>query len=85
MTQFIKREFKGGNAVENFPCGRTKTAIIINCIGDHLYHDLIKDMRKTPFSIMVDGSNDSGVIIMFPISVRIFDINYRGTMTNFLT
>ena len=34
-------------------------------------------MKSTPFCIMVDKSNDAGLEKMFPISVRIFDINYN--------
>ena len=36
-----------------------------------------------PFSIMLDGSNDNGLEKMFPITVRIFDINFSRVMTKF--
>ena len=44
MTQYIKGEFIGSKAAGNFPCGRSETAAIINCIGDHLWHELIREM-----------------------------------------
>ena len=30
---------------------------------------------------MLDGSNDTGVLIIFPVAVRIFDINHQRIMT----
>ena len=33
---------------------------------------------------MLDGSNDSGLYKMFPVTVRIFDNNFGRIMTKFL-
>ena len=33
---------------------------------------------------MLDGSNDSRLYKMFPVTVRIFDINFGRTMIKFL-
>ena len=35
-------------------------------------------MSKEAFSIMIDGSNDTGILTMNPITVRIFDLNRNG-------
>ena len=40
-------------------------------------------MAQSPFSLMVDGSNDAGLEKMFPISIRIFDVNFNRIMTKF--
>ena len=77
LTPYIKNEFKGSNVAKKIFYGRTKTAAIINCIGDDIRNELLRDMKRTPFSIMVDGSNDAGLEKMFPISVHIFDVNYN--------
>ena len=61
LTQYVKGEFKDSKAAKNFSCGRTKTAAIINCIGGDIKQELVKDMYQSPFSIMVDGSNDAGL------------------------
>ena len=76
LTQYVKGEFKDNKAAKNFSCGRTKTAATINCIGDNIKQELVKDVSQSPFSIMVDGSNDAGLEKMFPICVCIFDINF---------
>lgn len=41
-------------------------------------------MRAQPFSICVDGSNDQGLQKMYPISVRIYDVNRSAVVTRFL-
>ena len=38
-----------------------KAAPIIDCLGKHIEKDLIKDIRSSPFNLMVDGSNDTGL------------------------
>ena len=83
LTPYIQLEFKGPKAAENFSCRRTKTAAIVNCLGSHYQKELISDLRSTPFSIMLDGSNDTGLAKMFPVTVRVFDINFKRVMTKF--
>ena len=33
---------------------------------------------------MLDGSNDPGLAKMFPVTVRVFDVNFNRVMTKFL-
>lgn len=82
MTRFISKEFKGCPAADQFACGRTKTAAIVNWIGGHMKEELISTMKTGPFSIMLDASNDTGLYKMFPVTVRIFDTNFDRIMTS---
>ena len=66
------------------PVAETKTAAIINCVGSHMKNALVEDMKNNPFSIMINGSNDSKLHKMFPLTVHIFDINFGCIMTKFL-
>ena len=75
---------KGVMQQKNFFCGRTKAAALINCLREDIKKDLIKD-KSISFSLMVDESNDAGHEKMFPISTRIFDVNFNQIMTSFLT
>ena len=84
LTKFISQEFKGSRAADNFACGRTKTGAIINCVGKHMKEELVGDLKESPFSMMLDASNDTGLYKMFPVTVRVFDINYSRVMTKFL-
>ena len=83
LTPYINNEFKGSRAAENFSCGRTKTAAIVNCVGDKFELDLIADLKKLTFSLMLHGNNDTGLLKMFPVTVRISDINHQPVMTKF--
>jgi len=38
---------------------------------------LVEEMKGNPFSLLVDGSNDTGVEKLNPLTVKIFDINRR--------
>ena len=84
LTPYIQSEFKGSKAAENFSCRRTKTATIVNCLGSHYQKELISDLRSTPFSVVLDGSNDTGLAKMFPVTVRVFYISFNRVMTKFL-
>ncbi|CAB3991851.1 Hypothetical predicted protein, partial [Paramuricea clavata] len=69
LTPIIKSEFHGSAAAEKFSCGRTKTSAIVNCIGADFKIELVNYMKNSPFSIMIDGSNDNGIAKMYPITV----------------
>ena len=58
LIQIIKSEFRGRAAAKQFACGRTKTSVIINCIGVEFKAQLVNDMINSTFSIMIDGNND---------------------------
>ena len=59
MTKFISKEFKGGAAADQYVCGRTKTAGIVNRIGSYMKEELISPMRTELFTIMLAASNDT--------------------------
>ena len=83
LSLYVNNEFKGSCAAEKIFCGRAKTVAIVNCVGDQFQLDLITDLKKLLFSLMLDGSNDSGVLKMFPVPVRIFDMNHQRIKTTF--
>ena len=41
-------------------------------------------MKKFPFRFMIGGSNDTGIAKMYPVTVRIYDVNFNRVMTKFL-
>ena len=84
LTPYIQSEFEGSKAAENFSFRQTRTVAIVNCLGSHYQKKLISDLRVTPLSITLDGSNNTGLAKMFPITVRLFNINFNRVMTNFL-
>ena len=84
LCPLIRNEFKGSAVAESFSCSRTKTAAIVNCLGDHFFENLKTDMQNLPYSLMLDSSNDNGVEKMFSVMVRIYDVNFGRIMTKFL-
>ena len=56
---------------------------IFNCLGDHFFKKLKSDMQEIPYSLMLDGSNDTDLSKMFPIAVRVFDVRFNRLMTKF--
>ena len=44
----------------------------------------LKSMRVRSYSILVDGSNDTGLLKMNPITVKIYDIDHSQIVTRFL-
>ena len=55
-----------------FSCRRTKTAAITG------------KLKSPLLSIMLGGSNGTGIEEMFPVTVRVFDVNLNRIMTKFL-
>lgn len=41
------------------------------------------EMRNHPFSIAVDGSNDQDIQKMYPITVRLYDVNWSKVDSRF--
>ena len=41
-------------------------------------------MKTQPFSVCVDGSNDQDVGKMYPLTVRIYDVNRSSVVSRFL-
>ena len=76
LCPLIRNEFKGSATAEQFSCSRTKVAAIVNCLGDHFFKELVTDMQNLPYSLMLDSSNDNGLEKMFPVTVRIYDVNF---------
>ena len=84
LCPLIRNEFKGSATAGQFSCSRTKVATIVNCLGDHFFKELVTDMQNLPYSLMLDSSNDNGLEKMFPVTVRIYDVNFGRVLTKFL-
>lgn len=67
------------------PSKRTKTACIVNgAIAPFYQQRIIESMRNGPFSVAIDGSSDTGVEKMNPLTIRIFDVTQGVVSTQFL-
>ena len=65
--------------------GRMKSTCIINKVfATRLLQETISAMKANVFSLATDGSNDTGLEKMNPLTVRIYDVNTRKVVTQFI-
>lgn len=51
----------------------TKTTCIVNrALKPYFRSKLVAEMKEKPYSIVIDGSNDTGLLKMNPLTVRLF-------------
>ena len=48
LSPLIRNEFKGSDAAQSFHCTRTKTAAIVNCLGDYFFDKIKEGMKQWP-------------------------------------
>ena len=83
MGPLFKAIFPDSKIASLYASGRTKTSAIINvAIGPHCHAYLVDHCKRHPFSLGIDGSNDTGVDKMNPVTIRIFDISRSKTVTS---
>ncbi|KAL5468847.1 hypothetical protein EMCRGX_G029970 [Ephydatia muelleri] len=77
LTPLFHDIFPDSDIAKNFSSRRTKTACILNgAIAPVLQQNLVNTMKTCPFTLAIDGSTDTGVEKMNPLTVRIFNAEY---------
>lgn len=85
LTPLFCDVFSNSEIAKNYSSRRTKTACIINgTLADFFRQNLVEHIKENPFSIAIDGSSDSNVEKMNPLTVRVFDFNRGCVCTQFL-
>ena len=85
LTPLFHDIFPDSDIAKNFSSRRTKTACILNgAIAPVLQQNLVNTMKTCPFTLAIDGSTDTGVEKMNPLTVRIFNAEYGMVHTQFL-
>ena len=78
----FRKMFPDSKIAAKYGCAATKTACIINhAIAPSLHSHLLDLLRAEPFSLSVDGSSDTGTESMYPLVVKVYDIN-RGEISS---
>lgn len=86
INRVVKKNFKC-ELGQNYGCGQTKTACIVKkALRPYFLKSLTGRMKNAndSFSIATDGSNDTGLEKMNPVTVRIFDEEETKVCTEFL-
>ena len=85
LSPILKDIFSDSDVACNYAAARTKTSCIINgALAPYIKSKLIDCMKSQPFAIAIDGSNDTGLEKMNPITVRLFDSSCNTVVTRFL-
>jgi hypothetical protein len=75
--------FPDSTIASSYSCGRTKTSAILNeALAPECHKYVVEHSKTHPYSVGTDGSNDTGIAKMNPVSIRIFDIDKSKTVTN---
>ena len=79
------RDIFDGEVASGYACAKTKTSCILNrAIAPEFKAELVSVMQQAPYSLSIDGSNDTGLSKMNPLTVRIFDDCRKRVDTRFL-
>ncbi len=55
----LRKIFPNNDIVKNYGCARTQTTAIINAFAHDGWSSLLAALKREPFSISTDGSNDT--------------------------
>ena len=68
--------FPDSKIASSYNSARTKTTAIVNeAFGTHRHDFSVQHCQNYPYSCSTDGSNDTGIQKMNPVSIRIYDTN----------
>ena len=75
LGPLFKAIFPDGKIGSQYASARTKTSAILNyAMRPHCHETLVEHCKSHPFALGTDGSNDSGLLKMNPVTIRLFDI-----------
>lgn len=85
LSPAIRSCFSDSAIGKNYHSASTKATCLLNlAVAPFLIDNLLDVMKSHPFSLSTDGSNDTGIEKMNPISIRVFDEELSKVVTKFL-
>ena len=83
LGPLFKAIFPDSQIASKYAAARTKTTAILNAaMGPHCHQSLVEHCHSHPFTLGTDGSNDSRLLKMNPVTIRLFDIKKSKKVTN---
>lgn len=80
LSPALRSQFSDSKVAAQYHSASTKAMCMLNgAVAPSLMSDLLAKMKTGAFSIMIDGSNNSGLQKMNPTTVRMFDVNLIKT------
>ena len=85
LTLLFRDIFCDSEIAQRYASRQTKTACIINgAVAPYYQQQLIVKMKEGPYALSIDGSTDTGVEKMNPLTARVFDTDHGVVTTQFL-
>ena len=85
LSPMIRNIFPDSKTASSYHSASTKAMCMLNlAVAPVLLDDLVGSMKCHPFSISIDGSNDTGLEKINPITVKIYDVHRNTVVTHFL-
>ncbi|MCG8622687.1 MAG: hypothetical protein MJE68_11925 [Proteobacteria bacterium] len=85
LSPTLRSIFPDSKIAAKYHSASTKATCMLNlAIAPALKMDLIETMKAHPFSVSIDGSNDTGLEKMNPMTIRIYDETNGKIVTKFL-
>ena len=67
------RDVFDGEVAKGYACDKTKTCILNCAVAPQFKEELVSLIQQAPYSLSVDGSNDTGLEKMNPFIVRVYE------------
>lgn len=62
LGALLKECLKDSKTAQEYKCVRTKSSCIVNeALAPHFMSELVVQMREGPYTLITDGSNDTGI------------------------
>jgi hypothetical protein len=85
LSPLFKQLFPDSEIAKSYGSAKIKTACILNsALKPHFQADLVTLMQRCPFSLSIDGSNDTGREKMNPLTVEVCDVTRHKVEHKFL-
>ena len=85
LSPLLRDIFPDSEIAKGYASASTKTTCLVNgALAPHFKAIVVNAMKVQPFSVAVDGSNDTGLEKMNPMTVRLYDVNRGRIVTRFL-
>ena len=83
LGHLFKNIFPDSKIASSYSCAKTKTFAILNeALAPDCHNYIVEHCKTHAYSVGHDGSNDTGVAKMNPVSIRIFYINRSKVVTD---
>lgn len=83
LGHLFKKIFPDSKIASSYSCAKTKTFAILNeAFAPDCHNYVVEHCKTHAYSVGHDGSNDTGVQKMNPVSIRLFDINRSKVVTD---